>query len=249
MRRSLNAASRCATRLLAGAVLAGQAAQAGVVVLENQLPLAASCVVDTSFVADFDANGLGKLHEVQLLDTQLAPGSTHVVPAVPGQLPVQLRFDRDGAPYTASPPFIDLGLRCRVGEHEHAVLFVNPDFRDGEGVVRSADSASSPTSNSAPARGTAPHALPSYTPTDRTGFVARLVPEHEETTATQLLAGAPVAVELSAMPLLGNGAPLRDAPHWIGRFKMASAPLADDVTRSDPALSGAATAEGRSPPF
>jgi hypothetical protein len=245
MCRSSNAASRCAALLMAGAALACPVAQAGMVVLENQLPVAASCVVETRFGVDFDAEGLGVLQHAQLLDTQLVPSSTHVVPVATGLWPVQLRFDRFGTPYTVSPSFIDLELRCRVGQHDHAAVFANPDFWEGAGAVHSDDS----TSSLGRERYTDTHALPNYTPTDRTGFVARLVAESEQATAAQLLEGASVAVELSAMPLLANGAPLHDAPRWIGRFKMVTSPLADDVTPSGSARSGSASNEDPSERF
>ena len=222
MSKSSNAVSRCATLLMACTTLASQAAQAGMIVLENQLPVPTSCVVEARYGAEFDPKGLGVLYKAQLLDTLLLPGTTHVAPVRPGQWPVQLRFDGFGAPYTVSPPFIDLELRCRVGEHEHAAVFANPDFLKGGAVVHSAD----PTSGRDSARYMDAHVLPTYTPTDRTGFVARLMPEDELASAAQLLEGAPVAVELSAMPLLGNGAPLHDAPRWIGRFNMGP-PQAD----------------------
>ena len=131
MSKSSNAVSRCATLLMACTTLASQAAQAGMIVLENQLPVPTSCVVEARYGAEFDPKGLGVLYKAQLLDTLLLPGTTHVAPVRPGQWPVQLRFDGFGAPYTVSPPFIDLELRCRVGEHEHAAVFANPDFLKG----------------------------------------------------------------------------------------------------------------------
>ena len=234
MPRSSNAMPRFAALLIAGATLAGQAAQAGMIVLENHLPVSASCVVETRFGTGFDVNGLGVLQELELLDAQLVPSSIHIVPVAPGDWPAQLRFDRFGTPYTASPPFIDLELTCRVGNSVHTAIFANPDFWDEAGEDRSDDS----TFSRGRERFQDTYALPSFTPTDSTAFFARLVPEAARSTPAQLLRGAPVAVEIGAMPLLADGAPLHGEPRWIGRYKMVPPQPIDDSSLSGSQDSG-----------
>ena len=252
---SSNALTRCALLVLAGAALAAPAAHAGSIVLQNQLPIAASCAVVSPYGDSFDAEGLGLFNEAELLDARLESGSTHLVHVQKGLWPVMLRADAHGNTYSMSPHFISLIVLCEIGDAltgrvEQLAEFVNEDFWVGpprllpeNPLEDSADSLPDrePTFRIDPPWHPGKHKLSSYTPNDNTVFVARLQAADPTATAAQLLAGAPWVVELSAIPQLFDGSALHTTPIVLGRFPMAP-PLDDD---GDISSSGAASQEAQ----
>ncbi|OIQ87633.1 hypothetical protein GALL_305200 [mine drainage metagenome] len=253
MSRSSNALPRCAALLMACAALAGQAAQAGMIMLENQLPVAASCAVHALFGDPFEDPRVNPVYEDELFDVRLRPATSCLQDLPIGQWPVQLRLDSFANAYSVSPLFIKLSVKCHVGAvdaegHERVATFVNPDYWESEGDVgdeeprrdQSGDHPWGELSRSGgstfridpPRRGI--YKLSTYTPTDYTLFRLRLQPADAGATAAQLLAGAPLTLELSAMPLLFDGSPLHAAPLQLGSFGMVPAPDDD----GEPSSSG-----------
>ena len=231
--------SRCAALSFAGVVLSGPAAQAGSIALENTLPIPASCVVRSLLGDPFENQHDNPVYEDELFDVGLAAAASYVKQLPIGQWPMQVRLGSYAIAYSVSPSFIKLDVQCHVGYagavgHDHAATFVNPDYwaslgahgddrrsRDGRDDTRR--SAVSTLRIELPRRvGTYP--LYTYTPTDHTAFQLSLRAADELSTAAQLLAGAPLAIELSAMPLLYDGSPLNNAPMPLGWFKMVPAP-------------------------
>ena len=246
--------TRCALLVLAGAALAAPVAHAGSIVLQNQLPIAASCVVTTEYGGSFNQKGLGLLYEDELLDARLETGSTHVVPVPMGRWPVMLRADERGNSYSMSPYFINFAVMCEIGDArtgrvEQLADFTNEDFWKGPAQHHQPENPLSDNEGSFAAREATfridppwhagSHKLSSYTPNDNTVFVARLQAADPTATAAQLLAGAPWVVELSAIPQLFDGSALHTTPIVLGRFPMAP-PLDDD---GDISSSGVASQE------
>ena len=240
MSRSPQVRSRCATLSVVGIALSCPAAQAGSIALENQLPIPASCVVRSLFGDPFENQQLNPVYEDELFDVGLAAAGSYVKQLPIGQWPVQVRLGSFGIAYSVSPHFIKLDVRCHVGHsgaegHDHAATFVNPDYwasigehgddrrsRDGR-----ADARPGSTFRIELPRRTGIYPLNSYTPADHTAFQLSLRAADELSSPAQLRAGAQLAIELSATPLLYDDSPLRTAPMPLGWFKMVPAP--DDV--------------------
>jgi hypothetical protein len=210
---SSNALSCCAPLLLAGAALAGPTAQAGVILLQNQLPVAASCVVGTHH-ASLIADGRPLITRYPLFEANISPLESCGSSARFGMWPVEQRFDARFEPdtYTVSPTFVALDVSCRVGAagddgREYVARFINPDFRSLQ--------------DTAPGTATDAFAdaypLTSYTPTDSSRFLLRLHPTVAATTAAELRTGAPLSLELAVLPVA-----VAPDPQWIsiGDFEM-----------------------------
>ncbi|OIQ87630.1 hypothetical protein GALL_305170 [mine drainage metagenome] len=240
MSRTPKVLSRCAALSFAGVVLSCPAAQAGSIALENQLPIPASCVVRSRFGDPFENQQVNPVYEDELFDVGLAAAATYVKQLPIGLWPVQVRLGSFAIAYSVSPLFITLDVECHVGHpgaegHDHAATFVNPDYWPsigGHGDHRRSRDARDDTRRSAVStfrvelpRRAGNYALKTYTPADHTAFLLRLRAADEMSTAAQLLAGAQLAIELSAMPLLYDGSPLRYAPMPLGWFKMVPAPV------------------------
>lgn len=256
MSRTSNAAVRCVTVLIAATALVGQAAQAGVIILENHLPVAASCVVRSLFGDPFGNQRDNPVYEDELFDVRLLPTTSFLQEVPIGQWPVQVRLGTLGIPYSTSLYFIKLDMKCHVARpgamgHDYVATFVNPDYwpsegdddveerlvDDGDESLRSGGS----TFRIDPPRRVGTYKLDTYTPTDHTRFVLRLRPAADAATATQALADAgadaPPAIELGAMPLLSDGSPLRAAMLPLGSFTMVAAPDDDGEPSSYRAVS------------
>ncbi len=220
MHRSSSVVPRCVLALAAGAALLGQAASAGTVVLSNLLPVDASCILELHRDPSADAVGANtaNLH-AWLQGMTLSSGSHAIVFLNDGLLRAEIRFDAYGKPFTASSQFGVLGLFCQVGPiggggPQHASMFNNPSPQ----VL--ANVGMLPPSGAGPLQGI--HTLHTYTPTDRTDFMLRLRPANPAATAADLWAGAPLVVDLSAMPLLYGGDPAQDQPVNLGRYNLVS---------------------------
>ncbi len=221
MHRSSSVVPRCVLALAAGAALLGQAASAGTVVLSNLLPVDASCILELHRDPSADPVGANtaNLH-AWLQGMTLSSGSHAIVFLNDGLLRAEIRFDAYGKPFTASSQFGVLGLFCQVGPiggggPQHASMFNNPSPQ----VL--ANVGMLPPSGAGPLQGI--HTLHTYTPTDRTDFMLRLRPANPAATAADLWAGAPLVVDLSAMPLLYGGDPAQDQPVDLGRYNLVSA--------------------------
>ena len=220
MHRSSSVVPRCVLALAAGAALLGQAASAGTVVLSNLLPVDASCILELHRDPSADPVGANtaNLH-AWLQGMTLSSGSHAIVFLNDGLLRAEIRFDAYGKPFTASSQFGVLGLFCQVGPiggggPQHASMFNNPSPQ----VL--ANVGMLPPSGAGPLQGI--HTLHTYTPTDRTDFMLRLRPANPAATAADLWAGAPLVVDLSAMPLLYGGDPAQDQPVNLGRYNLVS---------------------------
>ena len=220
MHRSSSVVPRCVLALAAGAALLGQAASAGTVVLSNLLPVDASCILELHRdpAADPVGANTANLH-AWLQGMTLSSGSHAIVFLNDGLLRAEIRFDAYGQPFTASSQFGVLGLFCQVGPiggggPQHASMFNNPSPQ----VL--ANVGMLPPSGAGPLQGI--HTLHTYTPTDRTDFMLRLRPANPAATAADLWAGAPLVVDLSAMPLLYGGDPAQDQPVNLGRYNLVS---------------------------
>ncbi len=220
MHRSSSVVPRCVLALAAGAALLGQAASAGTVVLSNLLPVDASCILELHRDPSADPVGANtaNLH-AWLQGMTLSSGSHAIVFLNDGLLRAEIRFDAYGKPFTASSQFGVLGLFCQVGPiggggPQHGSMFNNPSPQVLGNVGRL------PPPGAGPLQGI--HTLHTYTPTDRTDFMLRLRPANPAATAADLWAGAPLVVDLSAMPLLYGGDPAQDQPVNLGRYNLVS---------------------------
>ena len=220
MHRSSSVVPRCVLALAAGAALLGQAASAGTVVLSNLLPVDASCILELHRDPSADPVGANtaNLHP-WLQGMTLSSGSHAIVFLNDGLLRAEIRFDAYGKPFTASSQFGVLGLFCQVGPiggggPQHGSMFNNPSPQVLGNVGRL------PPPGAGPLQGI--HTLHTYTPTDRTDFMLRLRPANPAATAADLWAGAPLVVDLSAMPLLYGGDPAQDQPVNLGRYNLVS---------------------------
>ena len=220
MHRSSSVVPRCVLALAAGAALLGQAASAGTVVLSNLLPVDASCILELHRDPSADPVGANtaNLHP-WLQGMTLSSGSHAIVFLNDGLLRAEIRFDAYGKPFTASSQFGVLGLFCQVGPiggggPQHGSMFNNPSPQvlGNVGML--------PPPGAGPLQGI--HTLHTYTPTDRTDFMLRLRPANPAATAADLWAGAPLVVDLSAMPLLYGGDPAQDQPVNLGRYNLVS---------------------------
>ncbi len=220
MHRSSSVVPRCVLALAAGAALLGQAASAGTVVLSNLLPVDASCILELHRDPSADPVGANtaNLH-AWLQGMTLSSGSHAIVFLNDGLLRAEIRFDAYGKPFTASSQFGVLGLFCQVGPiggggPQHGSMFNNPSPQvlGNVGML--------PPPGAGPLQGI--HTLHTYTPTDRTDFMLRLRPANPAATAADLWAGAPLVVDLSAMPLLYGGDPAQDQPVNLGRYNLVS---------------------------
>ena len=220
MHRSSSVVPRCVLALAAGAALLGQAASAGTVVLSNLLPVDASCILELHRDPSADPVGANTANLLPWLQGMtLSSGSHAIVFLNDGLLRAEIRFDAYGKPFTASSQFGVLGLFCQVGPiggggPQHGSMFNNPSPQVLGNVGRL------PPPGAGPLQGI--HTLHTYTPTDRTDFMLRLRPANPAATAADLWAGAPLVVDLSAMPLLYGGDPAQDQPVNLGRYNLVS---------------------------
>lgn len=205
--------------VIACTALVGQAAVAGTIVLHNQLPFPAACVVETVAADALGIGGANPQDYTRLLDTQLAAGAEQVVVVADGTWPAELGFDAQGVPFTASRQFGALSVRCHLVSDgadgsEYRAHFIHAGGNPGHAQRVGAGS---PAGH---------HALQSYAPTDRTAFTIQLRPTRPTADAEELLTGAPLSLALFAMPLLHDGSPLQIQAFDLGRYDMARSPAA-----------------------
>ena len=203
--------------LAAGALVAADAFAQGRISVVNALPGAARCQFTVSTAAgSFD-----------LPPTVLQANQVVHVHVPPGALPARHDTLPDGTGYSYSPSYRDMIVRCETGpnatgtdwDQYHEITFddARPDPAQADGSDGESSQAYSYTSSQ---ERQAQYPLTTVTPSDQTGWVIRVVPQHAGVTAADLRLGAPIVAELWALALRPDGNAVQQPAISVGRFPM-----------------------------